>query len=209
MKNETLEIIVKKICEALSYVYPMNLFIHLKEVHREVYSQKVRRKIKNKPINFVTVPPVFLKGGEYMEIGGKFWADQNFILQCWDRYENSQYTPRLVIGDNAHIGSNSHIGCINSITIGDNLLTGSNVYITDHYHGDSTNENTELAPIKRKLVSKGKVVIGDNVWLGNNVIIMPGVTIGNNVTIGANAVVTKDIPDNSVAVGVPAKGYKK
>lgn len=51
----------------------------------------------------------------------------------------------------------------------------------------------------------GKIVIKDNCNIGWNVIIMPGVTIGENCVIGAGAIVTKDIPDNSIAVGVPAK----
>lgn len=51
----------------------------------------------------------------------------------------------------------------------------------------------------------GKIEIGDNVHIGWNAIIMPNVSIGNNCVIGAGAVVTKSIPDNSVAVGVPAK----
>jgi len=51
----------------------------------------------------------------------------------------------------------------------------------------------------------GKITIGDNVHSGWNAIIMPNVHIGNNVVIGAGAVVTKDIPDNSVAVGIPAR----
>lgn len=51
----------------------------------------------------------------------------------------------------------------------------------------------------------GRIVVGDNVHIGWNAIIMPNVTIGNNCIIGAGSVVTKDIPDNSVAAGVPAK----
>ena len=51
----------------------------------------------------------------------------------------------------------------------------------------------------------GKIVIGDNVHIGLDSVIMPGVTIGNNVIIGCGAIVTKDIPDNSIAVGVPAR----
>lgn len=51
----------------------------------------------------------------------------------------------------------------------------------------------------------GKIIIGDNVHIGWNAIIMPNVNIGNNCVIGAGAVVTKSIPDNSVAVGVPAR----
>ena len=52
------------------------------------------------------------------------------------------------------------------------------------------------------------ITIGDNVYIGNNVIILPGVTIGSNVIIGAGAVVSRSIPDNSVAVGVPARVIK-
>ena len=52
------------------------------------------------------------------------------------------------------------------------------------------------------------IKIGNNVYIGNNVIILPGVTIGNNVVIGAGAVVSKNIPDNSVAVGIPARVIK-
>ena len=52
------------------------------------------------------------------------------------------------------------------------------------------------------------ITLGNNVYVGNNVIFMPGITVGSNVIIGAGAVVTKDIPDNSVAVGVPARVIK-
>lgn len=53
------------------------------------------------------------------------------------------------------------------------------------------------------------VTIGDNVWIGGSVTILPGVTIGNNTTIGAGSVVTKNIPDNVVAVGNPCKVVKQ
>ncbi|MCH4213257.1 MAG: acyltransferase [Prevotella sp.] len=55
------------------------------------------------------------------------------------------------------------------------------------------------------LPSHGKVKIGNNVWMGENVTILKGVTIGDNVIIGIGSIVTKDIPSNSIAVGVPAK----
>ena len=65
-----------------------------------------------------------------------------------------------------------------------------------------------IIPYEREIVSKGKIVIGNNVWLGNNVCVMPGVTIGDGVVVGANSVVTKDVPPYCVAVGVPAKIIK-
>lgn len=52
---------------------------------------------------------------------------------------------------------------------------------------------------------KRPIHIGNDVWIGGNVTIMPGLTIGNNVVIAAGAVVTKDVPNNSLVAGVPAK----
>lgn len=54
----------------------------------------------------------------------------------------------------------------------------------------------------------GRIKVGSNVFFGNNCIILPGVTIGDNVVIGAGSVVTKDIPSNTVAAGVPARVIK-
>lgn len=67
--------------------------------------------------------------------------------------------------------------------------------------------NHPLTPMGRRqhLGIAKPVRIGNDVWIGGNVTILPGVTIGNNVVVAAGAVVTKDIPDNTLVVGVPAK----
>ena len=106
--------------------------------------------------------------------------------------------------NNVSIQNDCHIGAINKIIIGDNVLIASRVYISDHSHGEITSEALLLPPIERKLVTKGSVIIGDNVWLGEGVVILPGVTIGKNSIIGSNAVVTKSLPENCVAAGNPA-----
>jgi maltose O-acetyltransferase len=59
------------------------------------------------------------------------------------------------------------------------------------------------------LAQASEIRIGNDVWLGANVTVLPGVTIGNNVVVGAGAVVSKDIPDNSLALGVPARIVRK
>lgn len=56
--------------------------------------------------------------------------------------------------------------------------------------------------------SKGAIVIGNNVWLGDKVTVLSGVRIGNNVTVAANSVVTKDVPDNCIVAGIPARIIK-
>ena len=65
-----------------------------------------------------------------------------------------------------------------------------------------------MHPLKRPLVSKGGVVIGDNVWICDNVCILSGVTIGNGAVVAANAVVTHDVPPYTMVAGVPAKVIK-
>jgi maltose O-acetyltransferase len=90
-----------------------------------------------------------------------------------------------------------------SVTIGDDCFIGPNVSIYTACHStDPVERNTRMEWAE-------PVTIGDNVWIGGSVTILPGVTIGNNVTIGAGAVVTKDIPDNVVAVGNPCKVIKR
>ncbi len=89
------------------------------------------------------------------------------------------------------------------------ITLGTNVYITDGvkfitHDGGTLLFRNQVCDLE---ITK-PIVVGNNVYFGNNVIILPGVTIGSNVVIGAGAVVTKDIPDNSVAVGVPARAIK-
>lgn len=102
------------------------------------------------------------------------------------------------IVSNVDFGSEPYL-----ITIGDNVRLTEHVRLITHdggvwvaRHLDETYRNADL--FKR-------IQIGNNVHIGVNAVIMPGVTIGNNVIIGCCAVVTHDIPDNSVAVGVPAR----
>ena len=89
------------------------------------------------------------------------------------------------------------------------ITLGNNVHITDGVrfltHDGGTLLFRDRVP---DLEITKPIVLGDNVYVGNNVIFLPGVTVGSNVVIGAGAVVSRDIPDNSVAVGVPARVIK-
>jgi lipopolysaccharide O-acetyltransferase len=63
--------------------------------------------------------------------------------------------------------------------------------------------------VQRKLVSHGPVIIGSNVWLGDKVVVIGPVRIGNGVVVGANSVITRDIPDNVIVAGIPARIVKR
>jgi len=114
-------------------------------------------------------------------------------------------SPVVTIGDRCLIGRGSGIVGHFSISIGDDVWTGHHVYITDQNHG----YEDVSRPISQQTQPELPVVIGDGSWLGFGSVVLPGVTIGKHCVIGANAVVTSDIPDYSVAVGVPAKVIRR
>lgn len=110
---------------------------------------------------------------------------------------------KIKIAENSYIGRSSLLQSSPGyeIVIGKNCKIGPFLSIwSQSAEPDCDYNNSNV--IKPKM---GNVIIKDAVWIGVNVFISPGVTIGNNVIVGANSVVTKDIPDNAIIGGVPAK----
>lgn len=149
-----------------------------------------------------------LLGGKYISIGEKCILGKNTVLTAWDRHGSDSFSPQIIIGNNVSIGDDSHITAVDRIVIGNNVLTGKKITITDNSHGNNSFEMLSLPPSERPLYSRGPVIIEDGVWIGDKVTILPDVRIGKNAIIGANAVVTKDIPANCVAGGIPARVLK-
>lgn len=119
------------------------------------------------------------------------------------------FAPKLTIGNNGNFGAFNHITCINHIEIGDNCLTGKWVTISDNNHGTTDFGTLHESPIKRKLHTKGPIIIGNDVWIGDKATILGEVTIGDGAVIAANSVVTKNVPAYSVVGGNPAKVIKR
>lgn len=113
------------------------------------------------------------------------------------------YGSNIEVGENFFANYNLTVLDVGKVTIGDNAQIAPNVsiYTAGHpVHPDSRNSGYEYGI---------DISIGDNVWIGGNTCILPGVHIGNNVVIGAGSVVTKDIPDNMIAVGNPCRVIKE
>ena len=109
----------------------------------------------------------------------------------------------IFIGDNFVGNYNLVILDVKEVYIGNDVMIGPNTTITTVGHPINPNGR------RKRLAQASEVRIGNDVWIGANATILPGVTIGNNVIIGAGAVVNRDIPDNSMAVGVPARVIKE
>ena len=111
------------------------------------------------------------------------------------------------IGKGSEIGERCRISIMNSLEIGEKVLLSPNVYITDCDH---EYRNANIPVIDQGVVQKGqKVSIGKGSYIGINTVIVGNVKIGKHCVIGANSVVTKDMPDYSVAAGCPARIIKK
>jgi acetyltransferase-like isoleucine patch superfamily enzyme len=111
----------------------------------------------------------------------------------------------ISIGDGCLIGRGSGVVAHESVEIGDDVFTGHYVYITDANHGYLD----PAVPIGRQFAPPQPVTIGAGSWLGHGSIVLPGSRVGRHVVVGAGSVVTGEIPDNSVAVGVPARVVRR
>jgi len=133
--------------------------------------------------------------------GAGVWIENPFFCD---------YGENIFIGKNTFVNTNCMFLDNNKITIGENGLIGPYVQIYTASHPLKASERIiHEGTTSRYLTNAKPVSIGDQIWIGGNSIIFPGVTIGNNVTIGAGSVVTKDIPDDVLAIGNPCQVMKQ
>lgn len=178
---------------------------------RKLYSAYIRHQFRQCGELKLGSTQLHLFGLRYMEFGDQVEMHFNARVQCIDYFQptDQHFKPRLILHDHVVVQAMCHIGCIDRVEIGEWSTMGARCYITDHTHGGTSREELLLPPRKRPLVSRGPVKIGKYVHLGEGVCVMPGVTIGDYSVIGAGAVVTRDIPPFSIAVGSPAKVIKQ
>jgi len=200
---------VQAVSEKIFFFLPLLKFINAyRRLKATIYSSIIFKEFKSCGTNLTVFLPAYILGHQNIVIGDYFTSFKGLRLEAYSSHQDSTFTPSIVIGNNVSINMDCHIACVNKISIGNNVLIASKVFITDHFHGNTSIESIILPPSKRIVESRGPVIIEDNVWIGEGVAIMPDVKIGRNSIIGANAVVTKSFPANSVIAGNPAKLIK-
>jgi acetyltransferase-like isoleucine patch superfamily enzyme len=107
---------------------------------------------------------------------------------------------KMIIGNNVFLNYGVNIGCELKITMGNNVIIGDlSTIIDSNYHQVDCQNDVKIE----------EVFIGNNVWISRMCNILPGVKIGDNSVIGAGSVITKDVPNNVLVAGVPAKIIKQ
>lgn len=154
--------------------------------------------------------PIVIRGRGFINFGESLTTGVGCRFDC---FQGNQIGGKaLTFGHNVHINDYVHIVAMDSIIIGDNVLMASHVFISDNSHGsykcDFQDSNPKTPPAEREYVTS-PIKIGNNVWIGEGVCIMPGVIIGDGCVIGAHSIVSKSIPDYTIAVGTPAKVIKQ
>lgn len=136
-------------------------------------------------------------GDEGIQIGSDVMIARGSVIQgkcAW-----------VKIGDRCNIGSQCILTSVGGIMLGKSVLIAGQCYIGG---GRYRIDNKEIPIMDQGVYSKGPVIIEDNTWLGAGVVVLDGVRIGKGCVVGAGAVVTKDVPDYAIAVGVPAEVIK-
>lgn len=162
--------------------------------------------------NRLSIPPKFKYVGKGVKFNGRLRVEHPFSpIRIGDYsmigvgcYFLATSSGSINIGNHVHINDNCYITSCYGIKIGNNTSIAEQVSIRDYDH-----EFVDTSiPISSQGFRGAPIEIGEDVWIGRGVMIASGVTIGRGCVIGANAVVTKDLPDWSVAVGVPARTIK-
>lgn len=137
------------------------------------------------------------RSDEYMEVMNELFdiGEDSFVMAP----VAGAAIDMLKIGNNVYINSNSLLMARGGITIDDDVLIAANVQLLSNNHDEYERQILTCKPIH---IKKGA-------WIGAGASILPGVTIGKNAIVGAGAIVTKDVGDFEVAVGIPAKVVKK
>jgi len=144
-----------------------------------------------------SVPQLFVTWPHKVSIGERCRIEHHVYFHYDGIYSSGR---SIRIGDRTFVGANCEFNISESICIGDDCLIASGCRFVDHNHGTQRG-----APMNSQPCTHEPIVIGRNVWIGANAVILQGVHIGDGAVVAAGAVVTRSIPADTLAGGVPAR----
>ena len=177
-------------------------------VKHDVFSPLTIRRFGKAGKGLLIFKPIQLdRKRSYIHLGNNVVIRKYARINCypgWNAEKDNE--PIITIGDGCIIGQRLSLLAGGKITIGNNVLMASDILVTSENHSI---DPEDVKYYKDQPLKCADVEIKEGSWIGEKVCIMPGVTIGKKSIIGAGSIVTKDIPDYSIAVGNPAHVIKK
>lgn len=177
----------------------------LLKLKRHIVYKRYANQFANFGRDSMIKAPIRIIGAKHINIGQSVSILDGARIEAIESWGTSKYTPEILIDNGCEIGQGFHLTAVNKVLIHKNVLIAPYVYITDVEH----DYKDVMQSIKNQSLSYSETEIGEDSWIGIGVRILEGVHIGKHCIIGANSVVTKDIPENCVAVGIPARVVKK
>jgi acetyltransferase-like isoleucine patch superfamily enzyme len=180
-------------------------------LHRKLFAAWARRESGSKQFaamgdSSLICPPTMIRGHERIEVGEDVVVLPGCVFSVVTEHLGETYEPLLRIGNGVRIGSDAVIGCCGLVDIQDRVLTADRIFIGDTYHG----YRDASAPIlDQPLADPRPVTIETGAFLGINSAVLAGVTVGTGACVAANAVVTKDVPPQSLVAGNPARVVRR
>lgn len=182
----------------------------------DVIKLEIRKNIRSFVDSFIFRMRVLKNGGyaaksmivsnqKYINIEERVRIKKGYRIECYPSFSDIKLYPKVIFEDGVIIGPYLTIFCADTIRIGRNTIFAGNVTLISENHG--TNPVIEK-PYHAQPLTTGPISIGEGCWLGHNVSVLPNVKIGKKCIVATNSVVTHDIPDYSIAAGIPAKVIK-
>lgn len=174
--------------------------IALAELRRKAGHERELRRLQSSAPGLRIDHTVHIRSPGRLALGAEVFIDAGVVLHCggmdWSPADGG-----IEIGAHSYIGPNCTLFGAAGIEIGESALISPGVVITSHQH-TYAHRDVEM---RSQPLRFGRVVIERDVWIGANATILPGVRVGEGAVVGAGAVVTRDVPPRTVALGVPAR----
>lgn len=199
----------------LSFLYTTKINKVIQKIFNYIYTGWISRNFKE--FDGLVEGRISINNPHCISVGRNTVIGNNVRLWAYEKFNNQNFSPEIVIGEESAIFSDCFISAANKIVIGDRVAVTEHTIILDNIHGDFQDNHLQFSDnpdvpdvflqnaFNRPLASKGPVVIENDVHIGMFCTILPGTVIGHHSVIAAHSVVSRKIPPYSLVAGNPAE----